>query len=218
MIAGIVGMLVAFLIVVLVILFGKRKLDPTISLPLNNFLTSQGFTLVDPTDPILKAIRDACRLTMYSAYIEQVYKRAGDDCVVCWLGDSDGTTNHLVAAIPKANKSGTWVMLFIPGMKGMSGNFIRKSFELSLSSNFTKMEPGVLGQSAIQGDLYVKSGDSMPSLKDEFVNLLPQCGNMILRSAGFTVLVERLSLNKTETWEQEARELLRITELLKVWS
>jgi len=216
-IAGIIGISVAFLIVVLVILFGKKKLDPTISVPLNNFLTSQGFTLVESTDPIFRSITDACRLTMHAAYIEQVYKKAGDDCAVCWLRNVNGPTNHLVAAIPKANNSVAWIMLFIPGLKGVGGNIIRKSFGLSLPRHFRKMESGASGQSAIQYDLYVKGGESMPSFKDEFIQLLPQCGNMILRSTGSMMLVERISLNKTETWEQEAIELLRITELLKAW-
>ena len=217
MIAGIIGIFVAFLIVVLVILFGKKKLEPTISIPLNNFLTSQGFTLVEPTDPTFMKITDACRLTMQPVYIEQVYKRVGDDYVVCWLRNVNGPTNHLVVAIPNPNNSGAWIMLFIPGLKGMSGNIIRKSFELSLPRHFRKMELGPWGQSAIQYDLYVKGGESMPYFKDEFIQLLPQCGNLILRSTGSLMLIERFSLNRAETREQEARELLRITELLRGW-
>ncbi|MEJ5299535.1 MAG: hypothetical protein WHS38_00930 [Thermodesulforhabdaceae bacterium] len=218
MIAGIVGILVAFLVFLLVILFWKRKPNPTIAIPLSNFLTSQGFTPVDSSDPVIKSIRDAYSLTTYGIFIEQVYRRVGDDLTVCWLTDSHGTTNHLVAAIPKMDKNGTWVMLHLPGIKGMSGNFIRKLFGFSLSSsNLEKVESGISGKSATNCELYVKSGDPMPFFRDEFINLLPQCGNIILRSTESITLVERLSIHVTETWEQEAGELLRTANLLKTW-
>jgi len=215
MIAGIIGMIVAFVIVVLVIFWGKRKLDPTISLPLHNFLTSQGFTVIDRTDPIFDAIAAACRLTLCDSYIEQIYKRAGGDYAVCWLSNVNGPTKHLVAAIPKADNRGTWVMLFIPGMRGVSGKIIRKGVELTLSSKFRKAQAGVLGQSAMEYDLYVEKNDQITPLGDGFFHLLPQCGNVIIRSAGPIVLVERISLNRAEGGDQEAGELLRITELLK---
>lgn len=214
MIAGIVGIFIAFLIVFLVLFFGKRKPDQKIALQLNNYLTLQGFALLDTKDHIYKEIANTCKITKYPTYIEQVYRRMGDDYVICWLADFNGSTNHIVAAFPKDKNIGTWIMLLIPGISGVSGKFIRKSFELTLSSNFTRMELKVLGQLNMEGDLYVKKGEAIPHLKNEFINLLPQCGKIVVRSGGSVVLLERISVTRTETWEEEARELLQITKLL----
>jgi hypothetical protein len=79
-------------------------------------------------------------------------------------------------------------------------------------SVFSKVEPSILGQSI---DLYIPKGGGIPSLNNEFINLIPRLGNIILRSTGNKLLVERISINREETWEQGARELIRITQLVR---
>ncbi|QGU32692.1 hypothetical protein [Thermochromatium tepidum] len=217
MIEGIIGMLVALLVFVLIALFSKRTPNPAIALPLNTVMTSQGFTLLDSADPILKAIKDAYRLTGTTAFIEQTYKRPKDGCIICWLADSDGANNHLVAALiqNKTDDTGIWVMLCLPGLQGAGGNLIRKSFALSLSSSALQRIESGAGQAGRGCELYVKRGDPLPSFKEGFLDLLQSCGNLILRVMDSVILIERLSLNRTETWEREAKELLRLTEALR---
>ncbi len=220
MIDALIGVSITFLIVVLGLLFWKRKPDPKIAVPINNILTSQGFILLDQSDPIIKEIKDAFRSTAYTGYVEQAYRRMSDDYVVCWTTDSEDTTNRLIAKIPQTRISGAWILFFLPSIKGIGEKIIRKGFELSVSDfssfKFSKVKPDILDQS-VQFDLYIQDGTSMPSFKSDFLNLLPQCGNIVLRSTGSIVLLERISIHRTETWEQEARELLRITQLLKGW-
>ncbi|MGC8719445.1 MAG: hypothetical protein ACP5TY_05495 [Thermodesulforhabdaceae bacterium] len=216
MIAGIIGIFVAFLIFVCIILFAKPKPDPTIAVPLNNFLTQQGFVPVDQSDSVFNEISNALRSTAHNSLIVQMYRRYSDDIVVCWVSNSNGHNNNLVAVAPQTVQTEPWIMLSLPSIKGMGANFIRKFFELSgLKSNrsvFSKVEPSITGQSI---DLYIPKGGGIPSLNSELINLIPRLGNIILRSTGNKLLVERISINREETWEQGARELIRITQLVR---
>ncbi len=136
--------------------------------------------------------------------------------MVCWIADSDGSNNSLLSAIPQRDSAGDWVLFLLPTLKGISGQVIRKGFELSLpSSGLSKARLDSLSQSGIEYDLYVLSGSSMPTFCEGFVSLIHRLGNIVLRSSQGIVLVERVSISRSETWEQEARELLRITKLLK---
>lgn len=216
MIEGMIGMFIAVLIFIFIILFSKAKPNPTIAIPLGNFLAEQGFVLLDLSNSLFKEISSVLRSTAHNSFIVQMYKRDSDQIVVCWISDSDGGTNSLVAAIPKTGSRGPWIIVSLPTIKGTGANLIRKLFEVSGSKYkglaFSRVESNSLGQSI---DLYIPRGAEIPRFKDELINLISQLGNVIIRSAGRMVLVERLSINRNETWEQEARELLRVTKLLE---
>lgn len=208
MIAGIVGIIVAFLIFVLVLLLTKREPNPKIAVPLNQFLTSQGFVLLDPSDPMIKTIKDDFRAIGFTSFVEQTYKRSSDNCVVCWTTNYDNE-NRFIALIPQTIQSGAWILFFFPTIKGIGEKIVRKGFEISVGHQFSKINLD------IPFDLYIQNGTSMPPFKADFFTLLLQCGNIILRSTGSIVLIERVAITMRETIEQEVRELLKITQLLK---
>ncbi len=219
MMAGFIGIGLAFLFLVLVVVFGKRKRDPAIKNPLNNLLPSQGFSPIDPFDPILKPVTQAFKSTAYAVYVEQAFKKGTAQELFCWLHTqarhSQHPDNNLIATIPNSANNGEWVFLFLPGISGFGGNLIHKSFELSLlSSGFSKIETPALGPLSKQASLYVLGNASGPLLKEELIQKLPQCGNIVLRSGGSMVLIERIDLTRSETRENEAKELLRISHLL----
>ncbi len=214
MIAGLIGMLAALIVFVLIALLSGRRIDPKIAGPFNLFLTEIGFAPIRSSDPIYKKIRDALRLTQYLGYVEQIYRRAQDDCVLVWTLDSEDTNHRVIALIAQTPPSAPWVLCLFPGLTGSLRNIVRKTFALSLSgSGFRRIEMADLGSLNQQADLYAQGNNALPSFSKGFTDRLQQCGNIVLRSDGSLVLLERIALG-TERLEQGTRELLRLRDLL----
>lgn len=214
MVAGVIGMAVALGIFLLVLFLAKPKPNPAIADPLKAVLISLGFTFMETTDPLLPEINATLRATAYAGTLEQAYRRSIDDLVVCWVSDSDN--NHLVSMIAQPFPSEPWILLYLPAAKGMIGSIVRKMFDVALSpSHFVRVEPEVLGTSSTRFELYSPPRVAPPSFEAKFVNMLRHCGNLILRSSGQRLLIERLSLSPQEPWEEEIRQLVRLTMMLQ---
>ncbi|QIK37507.1 hypothetical protein GWK36_05405 [Caldichromatium japonicum] len=156
MIAGLLGMLAALVIFVLA-LFTGRRIDPKIAGPFNQFMTKSGFTPLKPSDPVYKETKDAARLTRYIGYVEQIYRRAQDDCTLCWTLDAEDTNHRLIALLRQSQPSKLWILCLLPDLSG-SRNIIRKTFALSLAgSGFQRVEMADLGPLADQADLLPKT-------------------------------------------------------------
>jgi len=217
MIEGLLGIILAIVIFILVLFFVKRKPDQKIASEINRVMTSLGFINLELSNPKIKEIREAFRLTApYPVYLEQVFHRIKEDLIVCWITTTtESNNNALVSIIPQKIRTGKWILSNIPSVKGKIANIISKSYELSLSSlNFTKVNNHFFGQSNNHFTLYVHKNDPLPSFKNEFFNVLEQCGDVIIRSSGTIVLIERILVVRDETLEKEAKELVRITQLL----
>ncbi len=210
-------MVVAFIIFVLVLLFAKRKPDPNIASELNAVMRLQGFTMIDSSDSILKPVREAFSLTAYPVYIEQAYHRAQDGILICWVSTStDGANNSLISVITQTVPTGSWILLHLPSIQGMALNIVQKGYEgLILSKGFNKVKGESLSPSMVEFSLYLKDGDPIPRFKEGFIHLIRQFGNLTIRSTGSIVIVERISITRSETWEREAYETLRIAQSLK---
>lgn len=142
MIEGLLGIILAIVIFILVLFFVKRKPDQKIAFELNNTMTSLGFTNLELSNPKIKAIREALRLTApYPVYLEQAFHRIKDDLIICWITTStESNNNALVSVLTQKIKTGRWILFNLPSIKGKVSNIINKSYELSLSSlNFTKV-------------------------------------------------------------------------------
>lgn len=218
MIEGLLGILLAFVIFILVLFFGKRKPDQKIYTVLNKVMQSLGFSNLEHSNPEVQAIKEALKLTIpHLVYLEQAFYRSDDDLIVCWINKRiESDNNALISVIPQKMKTGNWILANLPSIKGKIGNIINKSYELSLSSlKFTKLDSHFFGQPTNQFALFVHKNEPLPSFSSEFFNLLQQVGNVIIRSSGKILLIERISVFRDETWEQEAKELLRITKLFR---
>lgn len=216
MIEGLLGIFLAFVIFVLVLIFGKRKPNQKIAIPLNRALSSEGFIKLDLSDPKIQSIKEAFKATVpYPVFIEQAFHRIQDDLIICWISNTKGDNNDLISVITQKIKTGKWILLYYPSLQGRIGNIIRKVHELSISWGFTKVRPEVFGQSTTQFDLYIRKNESIPLFHSEFFDVLKQSGNVIIRSSGSVLLIQKISLIKGETWEQEIKELLRVTQLVR---
>jgi len=215
---GLLGIFLAFLIFILVLFFVKRKPDQKVAFEIKSVMTSLGFINLEPSNPKIQEIREAFRITApYPVYLEQIFHRIKDDLIICWISTStESNNNALVSILPQKNKTTKWILFNLTSVKGKMGNIIKKGYELSLSSlNFTKVNNHFWGQTNQHFTLFVHKNEPVPSFKSEFFNLLQQCGDVIIRSSGTIILIERISATIDEPWEQEAKELVRITQLLK---
>lgn len=214
MVAGLIGIAVAVAIFVLVLLFANPQPNPAIAKPLKEVLLPLGFRFLDTADPLLPEIKATLRATAYEGVLEQAYRRGIDDLVLCWVSDSDN--NHLVAMIAQPFPSEAWILLHLPSAKGIVGSMVRKMFDVALSRrHFVKVEPEILGASSTGFELYTQTRTALPTFEAQFINVLPHCGNLILRSSGQRLLIERLSLSRQEPWDEEIRQLVRTTTLIQ---
>ncbi len=216
MIEGLLGIFLAFVIFILVLFFAKRKPNQKVAIPINKALSQEGFINLDLSDSKIQSAKEAFKsIVPYSVFIEQAFYRPQDDLIICWVSNTEGDNNALISVIPQKVKTGRWILFSIPAIKGKIGNIFRKSNELSLSTaGFKKIEHHFFAQSIEHLELYINKNDFIPSFHSDFYNVLPQCGNVVIRSTGSKVLVERISPYRSESWEQEVRELLRVTQLI----
>jgi hypothetical protein len=217
MIEGLIGMALAFVIFVLVLLFAKRKPDAKIASELNKIMKIQGFTTIDSSDPTLKPVREAFSLTAYPVYIEQAYHRTQDGLMICWVStSSDGANNSLASVIPQKVFTGRWILLHLPSIKGAVLNIIQKGYEkIILSRGFNKVKGELLPSSMVEFNLYLQDGDSIPRFTEEIIHFIRNSGNLVIRSTGSSLIIERISITRSETWEREASEILRISQSIK---
>ena len=216
MIAGIVGMLAAVVIFILIAVFSAQKANPTIALPLGNFLTSQGFSRIDASTPLFKEISNILSSTADDTFISQIYQKKTENILVCWCTNSDGSDNAILGVLPQDFSTTPWMLLSLPTIGGLSAALIRKSFaalgKKSKRSSFSKAEVGLYGESI---DLYLPENGKIPAFPERFINALPQFGNILLRSMGKLILVERLSVSRSDSWEDEAKHILQLTQKIK---
>lgn len=217
MIEGLLGILLAFVIFVLVLFFGKRKPNQKVAIPLNKALSSEGFINLELSDPKIQSVKEALKsIVLYPVFIEQAFHRPQDDLMICWVSNTEGDNNSLISVIPQKIKTGRWILFSMPSIKGKIANIFRKGNELSLSSaGFNKVEHYFSDQSINYSELYVHKNSFTPTFHSDFYNVLQQCGNVVIRSTGSNILIERISPYRSESWEQEVRELLRITQLIR---
>lgn len=217
MIEGLLGIFLAFVIFILVLFFGKRKPNQKVAIPINKALSHEGFINLDLSDSKIQPVKEAFKATVpYPIFIEQAFHRPQDDLMICWISNTEGGNNDLISLIPQKVKTGRWILFSIPAIKGKIGNIFRKSNELSLSTaGFKKIEHHFFAQSIEHLELYIHKNDFIPSFHSDFYNVLQECGNVVIRSAGSNILIERISPYISESWEQEVRELLRITKLIR---
>ncbi|URR34979.1 hypothetical protein NBE99_10060 [Thermosynechococcus sp. HN-54] len=214
MVVGLIGIAIAIVIFCLVLLFVNPQPNPAIANPLKEVLLPLGFQFLDTVDPLLPDIKATLRATAYEGVLEQAYRRGVDDLVLCGVADSDN--NHLVAMIAQPFPSEPWILLHLPSAKGMIGSMVRKMFDVALSRcHFVRVEPEVLGVPSTQFELYTQTRAALPTFEAKLINVLPHCGNLILRSSGQKLLIERLSLTRQEPWEEEIWQLVRTTTLIQ---
>lgn len=220
MIAAIVGIFLAFLVIILVVLVAERKGVPAVSVALEQELTTQGFKAMDRFDPVIEPIIRVCKPTADAVYVEQAFRRDADQEWFFWIQTKARRTarcvNHLLAAFPSPNNIGKWVLLFLPEMTGLGSTAVRKTFELSLKSScYTKIENRAEHPLALQYDLFVYENTPLPLLNSVPINKLPQCRNVLLRSAGNIIAVERISTDRNEIVANEVDNLLHVARFIK---
>ena len=79
MIAGILGMLAAVVIFILIALFSAKQPNPTIAVPLGNFLASQGFAPLDPASAPFKDIANILSWSMVQRMQRMGSQRMGSN-------------------------------------------------------------------------------------------------------------------------------------------
>lgn len=217
MIEGLIGILIALILFVWVLFFYKRKPNPAIAKPLNKFMTNEGFRSVGTSDPLLKPVKDVFRVTKYHAYIEQAFLRDYDNSLICWISTStEGANNAIVSIIPQTIKTDKWIILYLPSLQGGLGSVVRKGYEkMVLSSDFSKISSKVFGYKDGEFDLYMKDSAVTPPFNHKFISALKQCGDMVIRSNGMIAVLERIYPYSNRIWEQEAKEILRVTDLIR---
>jgi hypothetical protein len=218
MMEGLLGIFLAFLIFILVLFFVKRKPDQKVALEIKNAMKSFGFINLEPSNPKIQEIREAFRLTApYPVYLEQVFHRIKDDLIICGFSKStESNDNSLVSLLTQKIRTSKWILFNLTSVKGKIGNIIKKGYELFLLSlNFTKVNNYFWGKSNKNFTLFINKNELVPFFINEFFNVLQQCGDVIIRSSETIILIERISATKDEPWEQEAKDLIRITQLLK---
>ena len=217
MIAGIIGMLAAVVIFILIALFSAKQPNPTIAVPLGNFLASQGFARLDASSAPFKVISNILSSTADDTFIAQIYQNKADNILICWCSSSDGGNNSILSAIPGRCGTTPWILLSLPPSGGVGAPWIRKSFEAlgrkSKRSSFSKLESNPFGESI---DFYIHEGGKIPDFPKEFIGALPQFGNILLRSMGGMILIERLSTSRGDSWDDEARIILNLTKRIKL--
>lgn len=216
MIEGLLGIFLAFVVFILVLFFGKRKPNQKVAIPINKALSHEGFINLDLSHPKIQSVKEAFKATVpYNIFIEQAFHRTQDDLIICWVSNTEGDNNSLISVIPQRVKTGRWILFYLPSIKGKIGNILRKGNELSLSSSgFNKVEHYFSDQSIKYSELYIHKNSFTPTFHSDFYNVLQQCGNVVIRSTGSNILIERISPYRSESWEQEVKELLKITQLM----
>lgn len=167
------------------------------------------------SSPKVKAIKSVLQQINYRAFIEQAYLKGQEDTCICWITNSEGDTNSLISAMPQNSCPKAWILLYLSGMQGGSSGFVQWLYKkMCAVSDFTRVHVEALGEGS-DLRLFVKCTQAIPNFDYKFIDAVKQCGSVIIRSTDKTILLERLSLNQNQSWQDEAKWLLNATTLLK---
>lgn len=212
MIIGLVSIILVFVLVLILLKFGKVSINPAIASEIDSVLSKYGFTKIENAN-LTKEVKEVLKITKYPHTVDKIYQNH-DGVIICWLSDYDNNNNHLALAIRQDIKTPAFIFVSLKKIGENVGKILTKFISVALFTKFSKMDlDSRYDDYSIS--LYVEKDKGSLPIAIKLYELAPKMESVTIRSSGSLMLIELMNFFRNVSFEQEVNSLLNINTLIK---